>query len=127
MPQATENKRPPIGTILVGAAIGAAVSLSSVGAGAVGVTALLLLYPLMATTKVVGSDIAHAVPLTLVAGLGHATLGNVDWTLLVSLLIGSLPGVVIGSVLTSRLPEKLIRSILVTLLVVIGGRLVWVR
>ena len=124
---ATNNNRPPFGTILAGAAIGAAVSLSSVGAGAVGVTALLLLYPQMATTKVVGSDIAHAVPLTLVAGLGHASLGNVDWTLLVSLLIGSLPGVVIGSVLTSRLPEKLIRSILVTLLVAVGGRLVWVK
>ena len=65
--------------------------------------------------------------LTLVAGLGHAAIGNVDWILLVSLLLGSLPGVVIGSVLTSRLTEKLIRSILVTLMVVIGGRLVWVR
>jgi uncharacterized membrane protein YfcA len=123
----TEISANPVTTVLVGAGIGAAVSLSSVGAGAVGVTALMLLYPLMATKKVVGTDIAHAVPLTLVAGLGHATLGNVDWILLVSLLVGSLPGVVIGSLLTSRLPEPVIRNILVALLVTVGGRMLWVR
>jgi uncharacterized protein len=125
--RATKISTNPFVTVAVGAAIGAAVSLSSVGAGAVGVTALLLLYPLMATANVVGTDIAHAVPLTLVAGLGHATLGNVDWILLVSLLAGSLPGVVAGSLLTSRLPEPVIRNILVALLVTVGSRMLWVR
>ena len=118
---------------LTGFFVGTIVGLTGVGGGSLMTPLLVLLFGIspviaqMATTKVVGSDIAHAVPLTLVAGLGHASLGNVDWTLLVSLLIGSLPGVVIGSLLTSRLPEKLIRSILVTLLVAVGGRLVWVE
>lgn len=117
----------PAITVLVGALLGFAVSLTSVGAGAVGVTALLLLYPLMKTSRVIGTDIAHAVPLTLVAGLGHASLGNVDWSLLASLLVGSLPGVALGSMLTTRLPEVVIRNILVSLLLVVGGRLVWMR
>ena len=124
---ATKISPHPLATVVVGAAIGAAVSLSSIGAGAVGVTALLLLYPRMVTAKVVGTDIAHAVPLTLVAGLGHASLGNVDWNLLIWLLVGSLPGVVIGSLLTSRLPEPVIRNILVALLVTVGGRMLWIR
>ena len=84
-------------TILVGAVLGVIVSISSVGAGAVGVTALLLLYPQLPMSRIVGSDIAHAVPLTLIAGMGHWAMGAIDWQLMGVLLIGSLPGIAIGS------------------------------
>src|SRR6266700_6259462 len=91
-------------TVLVGAALGALVSISSVGAGAVGVTALVLLYPQLPMKRIVGSDIAHAVPLTLVAGIGHWMLGSVDWNLFASLLAGSLPGIFLGSYMATRVP-----------------------
>jgi hypothetical protein len=110
-------------TVGLGAALGALVSLSSVGAGAIGVTALLTLYPKMPTVRIVGSDIAHAVPLTLVAGAGHWWIGSVDWTLLVSLLIGSLPGIAIGSALASKVPDAILRPVLAGTLALIGGRL----
>jgi uncharacterized membrane protein YfcA len=100
------------------------VTLSSVGAGALGVAALFFLYPRLPTVHIVGSDIAHAVPLTLVAGLGHAHLGTVDWALLASLLIGSLPGIWLGSSLSARVPERVLRSGLASLLVIVGGKLV---
>ncbi len=109
-------------TVAVGAVLGVLVTISSVGAGALGVAALLILYPRLPTVKIVGTDIAHAVPLTLVAGLGHATLGTVNWTLLGSLLIGSIPGIWLGSQLASRAPEKALRSILATILIIIGGK-----
>ena len=111
-------------TISTGAALGVLVTISSVGAGAIGVTALLLLYPRLPMARIVGSDIAHAVPLTLVAGIGHWYLGSVDWMLLVSLLLGSLPGVLIGSWLSVRVPESVSRPVLALTLLVIGGRLV---
>ena len=111
-------------TVAVGFALGVLVTLSSVGAGALGVAALVFLYPRLATVEVVGSDIAHAVPLTLVAGLGHAHLGTVDWGLLASLLVGSLPGIWLGSVLSARVPDRLLRSGLASVLIVIGGKLV---
>ena len=110
--------------MLVGLVLGVLVTLSSVGAGAMGVAALFFLYPHLATKKIVGSDIAHAVPLTLVAGLGHAHLGTVDWGLLGSLLIGSLPGIWLGSTLASRVPERVLSSGLASLLILIGGKLV---
>ena len=94
-------------TTALGAALGALVSLSSVGAGAIGVTALLTLYPKLPTVRIVGSDIAHAVPLTLLAGAGHWWLGSVDWALLVSLLIGSLPGIAVGSALAAKVPNRI--------------------
>ncbi len=112
-------------TVATGALLGALVSLSSVGAGALGATALLFLYPTLATNRIVGSDIAHAVPLTLVAGLGHWLLGNIDWSLLGSLLIGSLPGIWLGAKLAARLPERFLRSALAALLILIGGKLVF--
>ena len=112
-------------TIFVGAVLGALVSLTSVGAGAIGVTALLLLYPSLPTTKIVGSDIAHAVPLTLVAGIGHWFLGSVDVSMLLSLLVGSIPGIAIGSFLSSRAPEALLRKILAATLLLVGGRLIF--
>ena len=110
-------------TVLVGAALGVLVSISSVGAGAVGVTALLLLYPQLPMTRIVGSDIAHAVPLTLVAGTGHWALGSVDWALMSVLLIGSLPGIIIGSYCAVRVPETVLRLLLATVLIVIAGKL----
>ncbi len=112
-------------TALTGVVLGVLVSLTSVGAGAIGVTVLLLLYPALATSRIVGSDIAHAVPLTLVAGMGHWLLGSVDGSMLVSLLIGSLPGIAIGSHLSARSPEALLRNLLAAVLVLVGARLVW--
>lgn len=111
-------------TIATGACIGLAVTFSSVGAGAVGVTALVLLFPALATVRIVGTDIAHAVPITLIAGAGHALLGNVDWWLLASLLAGSLPGIVLGSHLAARIPERLLRHSLVAVLLLAGTKLV---
>lgn len=110
-------------TLATGAVLGVLVSISSVGAGALGVTALLFLYPQLTPVRIVGTDIAHAVPLTLVAGIGHWWLGSVDWALLASLLLGSLPGIWIGSRLALKLPEALLRPVLATLLILIGGRL----
>ncbi|MEO8158177.1 MAG: sulfite exporter TauE/SafE family protein [Betaproteobacteria bacterium] len=112
-------------TIATGAIIGALVALSSVGAGAVGVAALFWLFPLLPASRIVGSDIAHAVPLTAVAGLGHFFMGTVDWHLLANLLIGSLPGIYIGSQLSGRIAERWLRPALAAMLVLVGGKLVW--
>jgi uncharacterized membrane protein YfcA len=110
-------------TILVGIALGVLVSISSVGAGAVGVVALLLLYPQLPTARIIGSDIAHAVPLTLVAGTGHWMIGTVDWHLMGSLLAGSLPGIFIGSYVAVRVPEKALRLVLAATLIVVASKL----
>jgi uncharacterized protein len=110
-------------TVLLGAALGVLVSISSVGAGALGVTAIILLYPRLPTSRIVGSDIAHAVPLTLVAGIGHWILGSIDWHLLGSLLAGSLPGIVIGSYYSVRVPEAVLRFTLATTLLLVAGKL----
>lgn len=107
-----------------GAAIGVLVTLTSVGAGAIGVTVLMLLYPALPLSRIVAADIAYAVPLTLVAGLGHASIGSVDWSLLGTLLLGSLPGIWIGSRLMRKAPERLIRSLLSVLLAYAGVRLI---
>jgi len=114
----------PAPTIAIGAVIGTLVTLTSVGAGVIGVVALFFLYPLLPTRQIVGSDIAHAVPLTLVAGLGHVSLGNVDWSMLGMLLIGSVPAIHLGAVVAHRLPERALRLALSTMLVGIGVRLV---
>ena len=110
-------------TILTGLILGVLVSLSSVGAGALGVTALLFLYPTLPTVKIVGSDIAHAVPLTLVAGIGHWFMGSVDFELLGALLVGSLPGIYLGSHLAVRIPEKVLRPSLAAILLFTGSKL----
>ena len=112
-------------TVLIGVALGVLVTISSVGAGAIGVTALLLLYPRLPMAIIVGSDIAHAVPLTLVGGVGHWFLGSVDWPLLAALLTGSVPGIIIGSYLSARVPDAVLRPILAGTLVLVGGRLVF--
>lgn len=111
-------------TVLTGAVLGVLVTLTSVGAGALGTVVLLFLYPKMLTVKVVGTDLAHAIPLTAVAGFGHWMLGNVDFVLLGSLLIGSLPGIWVGSHLSAKLPERFLRPILAILLLVIGLKFV---
>lgn len=112
-------------TILTGAILGVLVSITSVGAGALGVTALIILYPHLPTARIVGSDIAHAVPLTLMAGLGHWWLGSIDVSLLVSLLIGSVPGIVLGSFLAPRLPDHYLRYILAATLLLVAARLLF--
>lgn len=115
--------RTAVATIGLGAALGVLVSLTSVGAGALGVTALLLLYPKLPIRRIVGTDIAHAVPLTLIGGLGHWLIGSVDLHLLGSLLIGSIPGVIIGSALAGRMSDKALQPILAVILLIVGGKL----
>jgi uncharacterized protein len=110
-------------TTLLGVALGVLITLSSVGAGAVGVTVLVFLYPRMPIARVVGSDIAHAVPLTLIAGLGHLWLGTVNAGVLGELLVGSIPGIIIGSYLAARVPDLMLRPILATMLVLVGAKL----
>ncbi|MCQ8104118.1 sulfite exporter TauE/SafE family protein [Methylomonas sp. SURF-2] len=113
-----------VATVATGMVLGVLVTLSSVGAGALGTVALLFLYPRMSTLKVVGTDLAHAIPLTAVAGLGHMSLGNFDLELLGSLLLGSVPGIWVGSHLSARIPEYFLRPVLATLLLVIGVKFV---
>ena len=110
--------------LLFGGLIGVLVTLTSVGAGAIGVTVLMVLYPLLPLPRIVAADIAYAVPLTLVAGLGHASLGSVDWPLLAKLLTGSLPGIWLGSRLSQHTPDRVIRSLLSVLLAWAGTQLV---
>ena len=118
------DRRVALLTVLTGLVLGVLVSLTSVGAGALGVTALLLLYPRLPTIRIIGSDIAHAVPLTLVAGAGHWMLGTVNWHLLASLLVGSVPGIVVGSLLATRAPDLVLRPILAVTMILVGARLV---
>lgn len=113
----------PYLTIILGLILGFLVTLTSVGAGALGVTALLILYPKIPITRIVGTDVAHAVPLTLVAGLGHASLGTVDYSLLGTLLIGSIPGIWIGSHLSAKVAEHWVRTLLALILVYVGQKL----
>lgn len=117
------SRRAALLTVMLGLYLGVAVTISSVGAGAIGVTALILLYPTMPIARVVGSDIAHAVPLTLLAGAGHWLIGSVDWHLFVSLIVGSIPGVVIGSLIGTRISERVLRPALALILVVVGVKL----
>jgi len=110
-------------TVLVGAVLGVLVSVTSVGAGALGVTALILLYPQMPAARIVGSDIAHAVPLTLAAGIGHWFLGSINVEVLVALLVGSIPGILVGSYAAVRIPERALRLVLAATLVVVATKL----
>ena len=112
-------------TVATGATLGILVSVSSVGAGAVGVPALTLLYPKMPLPRIVGSDIAHAVPLTLLAGLGYWFMGSVDWPMLLSLLSGSIPGIIAGSLLASRVPATALRLILGIVLAIASLKLLF--
>jgi uncharacterized membrane protein YfcA len=118
-----DPRRTMILTVATGAVLGVLVSISSVGAGALGVTALILLYPNLPAARIVGSDIAHAVPLTLIAGIGYWIMGGIDWALLGSLLVGSLPGIFLGSYISPRVPDKALRVVLAVTLVVVATRL----
>jgi hypothetical protein len=110
-------------TIILGGVLGVLVSITSVGAGAIGVTALVLLYPRLPTARIVGSDIAHAVPLTLVAGVGHWFLGSINFDVLASLLVGSIPGILIGSYAAPRIPEPALRVVLAVTLILVATKL----
>ena len=110
--------------VLFGALIGTLVTVTSVGAGAIGVIVLMLLYPALPLQRIVAADIAHAVPLTLVAGFGHAAMGSVDWLLLAKLLAGSLPGIYLGTHLMHKTPDRVIRSLLSMLLAYAGIKLI---
>ncbi|MFA6123086.1 MAG: sulfite exporter TauE/SafE family protein [Sphingomonas sp.] len=112
-------------TVLLGAVLGVLVSITSVGAGALGMTALLILYPTLPINRLVGSDIAHAVPLTLLGGFGHWLLGSVDGTLLFSLLLGSIPGIIVGSLIASRISDRVLSPILAGVLAIVGFRLLF--
>jgi uncharacterized protein len=115
------RKYQPALTWLSGAVLGVLVTLTSIGAGALGAMLLMLLYPLrMTAQRLVGTDIVHAVPLTIVAGLGHLIMNNVDWVLLGSLLVGSIPGIIVGSMLANRLPGPVIRKVLGLVLAATG-------
>lgn len=110
-------------TIVSGGALGMLVTLTSVGAGAIGVTALVVLHPQLPTSRLVGSDIAHAVPLALLAGMGHWWMGDVDFGLVGALLLGSIPGVIIGSLWSVKVPDQVLRGALATVLLIVGFRL----
>ncbi len=110
-------------TVIVGGVLGTIVSISSVGAGAIGVICLVLLYPKLPTARIVGSDIAHAVPLTLVAGIGHWFLGSVDLQVVVFLILGSVPGILVGSYAALRIPEFALRIVLAAALLVVATKL----
>jgi uncharacterized membrane protein YfcA len=114
-------------TVCAGIVLGILVPITSIGAGALGAAMLLFLYPRLPTKHIVGTDLAHAVPLTLVAGLGHVHMGTVDFALLGSLLIGSLPGIYIGSHMSTRVPESIMRPILASMLVLIGVKFMFVN
>jgi hypothetical protein len=120
-----DARRTAITTVLVGALLGGLVSISSVGAGAIGVISLVLLYPHLPVAKIVGSDIAHAVPLTPIAGLGHWMMGSVDWHIIASLLVGSLPDIFVASYFATRIPARALQLVLATTLFVVASRIAY--
>ena len=120
-----ESKTQNLLTVAIGLLLGATVTLTSIGAGALGTVTLFFLYPLLATPRLVGTEIAHAVPLTLVAGLGHASMGNLDLGLLGQLLLGSLPGIYIGSMLSGKVPDLFLRNAIAIMLFIVGYKLIF--
>jgi len=119
-----ESKTQNVLTVAIGVLLGATVTLTSIGAGALGTVTLFFLYPLLPTPKLVGTEIAHAIPLTLVAGLGHASMGNLDLALLGQLLMGSLPGIYVGSMLSGKMPDLMLRNAIAIMLFFVGFKLI---
>jgi uncharacterized protein len=111
-------------TITVGAILGTLVTVSSIGAGAIGATILVLLYPRLSPAEIAGTDIAYAVPLTAIAAFGHWWLGSIDWMLLAALLLGSVPGITIGSLAAKAVPEKILRGLLATTLTGVAAKMI---
>jgi uncharacterized membrane protein YfcA len=115
----------PILTVLAGAILGFLVTFTSIGAGALGAVMLLYLYPFRLTASaLVGTDIVHAIPLTILAGIGHLLMGNVNYGLLLNLLLGSIPGIVVGSLASTHAPEKIVRSAISLMIAVVGVKMV---
>ncbi|MYM24052.1 TSUP family transporter [Duganella sp. FT135W] len=112
-------------TIFTGAVLGVLVTISSIGAGAIGATVLVMLYPRLTAAEVAGTDIAYAVPLTAIAAVGHWWLGSINWTLLLTLLVGSVPGITLGAYAARAVPERLLRGILAVTLVAVAVKLVY--
>jgi uncharacterized membrane protein YfcA len=114
-----------VATVIAGVVLGTLVTVSSIGAGAIGATLLVMLYPKLTPAEVAGTDIAYAVPLTAIAAVGHWWLGSIDWTLLVTLLIGSLPGITLGSMLARKVPERFLRALLAMTLTGVAVKLIY--
>ena len=114
-----------IATVVSGAVLGVLVTVSSIGAGAIGATLLVMLYPRLSAAEIAGTDIAYAVPLTAIAAMGHWWLGSIDWILLISLLIGSIPGITLGSMAARAVPEKVLRVLLATTLTLVAAKLIF--
>lgn len=112
-------------TVVVGALLGTLVTISSIGAGAVGATILVLLYPRLSPAEIAGTDIAYAVPLTAIAAAGHWYLGSINWELLLTLLVGSVPGITLGSLAAKAVPEKILRGLLATTLTAVAAKMVF--
>jgi uncharacterized membrane protein YfcA len=123
--QTLDARHTAIVTVIVGAILGMLVAVSSVGAGAIGVIGLIILYPRLPMARIIGSDIAHAVPLTLIAGVGHWMIGTIDWHIFGSLLAGSLPGIILGSYIAIHVPESALRLLLAATLIVVAGKLLY--
>lgn len=113
-----------VATIVSGAVLGTLVTISSIGAGAVGATLLVLLYPRLKPAEIAGTDIAYAVPLTAIAAIGHWWLGSINWELLVMLLLGSVPGITLGSLAARAVPERALRGLLAVTLTGVAAKLV---
>ncbi|HJV52864.1 MAG TPA: sulfite exporter TauE/SafE family protein [Noviherbaspirillum sp.] len=114
-----------VATVIVGALLGTLVTISSIGAGAVGATILVLLYPRLSPAEIAGTDIAYAVPLTAIAAFGHWWLGSINWELLLTLLLGSVPGITLGSLAAKAVPEKILRALLATTLTGVAAKMVF--
>jgi uncharacterized protein len=114
-----------LATVLAGAVLGTLVTISSIGAGAIGATMLLMLYPRLSPAEIAGTDIAYAVPLTAIAAVGHWWLGSIDWALLLTLLIGSVPGITIGAWASRAVPERILRTLLAVTLTGVAAKLIY--
>jgi uncharacterized protein len=112
-------------TVVAGAVLGTLVTVSSIGAGAIGATVLLMLYPRLTPAEIAGTDIAYAVPLTAIAAAGHWYLGSINWQLLVTLLVGSVPGITLGAWMARAVPERIARGVLAATLAGVAAKLIY--